>query len=114
MKYCTHCGNELLDDAVICPKCGCPVADERKAKANAEQLLNLDCSPKSRGIAAILCFLFGGLGVHRFYTGKTGTGVLWLLTAGLLGFGSLIDFIIILCGSFKDKDGKTLSNWSLD
>ena len=23
MKYCTHCGNELLDEAVICPKCGC-------------------------------------------------------------------------------------------
>ena len=25
MKYCSKCGNELLDDAVICPKCGCAV-----------------------------------------------------------------------------------------
>jgi uncharacterized membrane protein YvbJ len=25
MKYCSHCGKELLDDAVICPSCGCPV-----------------------------------------------------------------------------------------
>lgn len=25
MKYCTHCGNELLDEAIICPKCGCKV-----------------------------------------------------------------------------------------
>lgn len=25
MKYCSHCGSELFDEAVICPKCGCPV-----------------------------------------------------------------------------------------
>lgn len=25
MKYCSHCGNEVLDEAVICPKCGCSV-----------------------------------------------------------------------------------------
>ena len=25
MKYCSKCGNELMDEAVICPKCGCPV-----------------------------------------------------------------------------------------
>ena len=25
MKYCTKCGNELMDEAVICPKCGCMV-----------------------------------------------------------------------------------------
>lgn len=25
MKYCSKCGNELLDEAVICPKCGCPI-----------------------------------------------------------------------------------------
>lgn len=68
-------------------------------------------SDKSRTAAALLCFFLGSLGVHRFYVGKIGTGILWLLTLGFCGFGSLIDFIIILCGSFKDKYGKVIERW---
>ncbi len=62
-------------------------------------------SSKSKGTAAVLCFFFGWLGIHRFYVGKIGTGILWMLTCGLFGLGEVIDFIMILCGSFKDKDG---------
>ena len=65
-------------------------------------------SPKSNVVAFILCFFIGALGVHRFYVGKIGSGVAQLLTLGGLFIWSFIDFIMIICGKFTDKDGKTL------
>ena len=44
-----------------------------------------DISPKSRLVALLLCFFLGPLGVHRFYVGKIGTGILMLLTLGGAG-----------------------------
>ena len=112
MKYCTHCGNEVLDDAVICPKCGCPFDDKWNKKGKT--IVNPDCSSKSRGMALILCVILGYLGIHRFYVNKIGTGILWLLTFGLFGIGALIDLIMIVCGNFKDDQGKVLEKWDLD
>lgn len=68
-------------------------------------------SPKSRLAAAILAWFLGFLGIHRFYVGKVGTGVLMILTLGGLGVWLLIDFVMILVGSFKDKEGRRLNNW---
>ena len=62
-------------------------------------------SEKSRWLAFFLCLVFGGMGIHRFYVGKVGTGILWLLTCGLFGIGWFIDLLVILCGSFRDKYG---------
>ncbi|MDD2281978.1 MAG: TM2 domain-containing protein [Eubacteriales bacterium] len=62
--------------------------------------------------AFLLCFFLGVFGIHRFYVGKIGTGILWLLTLGLFGIGALVDFIMILVGSFKDKEGKVLDQWT--
>ena len=53
----------------------------------------------------LLCFFLGHLGIHRFYVGKTGTGVLMLLTAGGLGVWYLVDLTMIILGKFKTKEG---------
>lgn len=58
--------------------------------------------------AMLLCLFLGYLGIHRFYTGKTGTGILWLLTVGCFGIGWFVDFIMILCDGFKDCYGRPL------
>jgi|MGYP002700816786 TM2 domain-containing membrane protein YozV len=67
-------------------------------------------SPKSFTTTLLLAFFLGGLGVHRFYLGKTGTGVLQLLTLGGLGIWALIDFVLIACQKFTDKNGLVVRN----
>lgn len=55
---------------------------------------------------------FAGLGgLHRFYAGRTASGVLWLVTFGLLGFGTIIDIILLLTGEFRDREGRPLLIW---
>lgn len=98
---CPNCGLEVSSAAVACPKCGHPINDPTAG-----------ASPKSRLAAALLCFFLGGLGIHRFYVGKPGTGVLMLLTLGGFGIWALIDFILICCGSFKDAKGLPLLVWN--
>jgi len=58
--------------------------------------------------ALLLCFFLGFLGVHRFYVGKVGTGILMLVTAGGVGIWVIVDFVMICVGSFKDKEGRGL------
>ena len=63
---------------------------------------------KSKTMAVLLCLFLGYLGVHRFYVGKKGSGVAQLLTLGGVGIWTLVDLVMILTGSFKDKNGMSL------
>ena len=72
--------------------------------------LQNEVSEKDWLTTLLLCIFLGGIGVHRFYVGKIGTGILWLFTLGFFGIGSLIDLIMIVCGNFKDANGKVVKN----
>lgn len=65
-------------------------------------------SRKSNLVSLLLCIFFGYLGIHRFYVGKVGTGLLMLFTAGLGGVWVIVDIIIIILGKFRDKEGYSL------
>jgi len=67
-----------------------------------------EISPKGFVPCILLCLFLGGFGIHRFYVGKIGTGILMLLTLGGFGIWALIDLIIIICGNFTDKQGRVI------
>ena len=71
-----------------------------------------EASDKSRLVALVFCFFFGSFGIHRFYVGKVGTGILMICTLGLFGFWTLYDFILITMGGFKDKKGRRIIQWT--
>jgi TM2 domain len=71
----------------------------------------LDPSDKSRGVATALAALLGPFGAHRFYVGKTGSGVLMAATLGGLGLWWLYDLIVVAAGDFRDVQGRRVSRW---
>ncbi len=77
-----------------------------KTKKKAEKN-NSAGGGKSQIVALILCIFLGLLGIHRFYLGYTGLGLLYLLTLGLFGIGWLIDLILLIIPNGLTPKGKT-------
>lgn len=72
-------------------------------QVNINQDILRGVSKKNKTVALLLAIFLGGIGAHRFYVGKGGTGIIYLLTGGIFGIGWIIDIIMIATGRFKDE-----------
>lgn len=104
MPFCHNCGAEVSDKAVVCVKCGVAVNGFNTGRP----MQTGPVSDKEWLVTLLLAFFLGVFGVHRFYTGHIGIGIVQLLTLGGCGIWAVIDFILILVGSYTDADGKQL------
>ena len=111
-KFCKHCGAKIPVQAVICTSCGGQVEILQRERSeqpsvvinnsNTNTNVNQNYNGRGRGreknkwIAFLLCFFLGYIGAHKFYEGRVGMGILYLLTGGLVGIGWLIDTLVLL------------------
>ncbi|WP_369294989.1 NINE protein [Acutalibacter sp.] len=103
--FCKHCGAQIDSDCVVCPRCGKQVGELKSSQqpviinntnVNQNTVGGYVGRPKDKIVALLLCIFLGTFGVHKFYEGKIGMGLLYLFTFGLFGIGWLVDIIIIL------------------
>ena len=66
--------------------------------------------PKQRHFLAVffISFMWGTFGVDRMYLGKWGTGILKLVTFGGFGMWVLVDLVLIMAGTMRDKQGREM------
>ena len=110
-KFCKHCGAKIPEDAILCTACGRQVEEMKGAaqpsivinneNTNANMNMNMMGGmygrPRNKWVALALCLLLGFVGAHKFYEGRAGMGILYILTGGLFGIGWFIDIIVLLC-----------------
>jgi TM2 domain-containing membrane protein YozV len=84
--FCSNCGNQIVAGASFCASCGTPVPAAGQAAPQAAPQAQYSpnygqgyVSVKSKTTAGVLGILLGGLGIHKFYTGKIGAGVVYIL-----------------------------------
>src|ERR1700748_1404399 len=101
--FCSNCGAQIDDRAMICPKCGIATSNYYHGSGPIDPAIGYDWLT-----TLLLCFFLGGFGVHSFYTRKTGIAILQLFTLGGFGIWALVDLIMIATGDFKDGFGRPL------
>ncbi len=110
-KYCSSCGQTIDSRAEICPKCGVrqmyPPYHGYQPRYDS---YGREISQKDWLTTLLLCFFLGLLGIHRFYTNSTAIGVVQLLTLGGCGIWTLVDFIMLLAGSYRDGENRIVKN----
>lgn len=114
--YCPNCGNEITGSPAFCPDCGAKLSNSSVQQPVINNQVHVSVnfsdafiSPKSKGVALLLCIFGGGMGLHHFYVGNFGKGILYCFTMGLFTIGWFIDIIKILTNSFRDRDGRRLA-----
>jgi len=119
--YCAGCGSIIKRRAEICVKCGVRVAVTSQpavlVMSSQTAAVPVAFSERSRLAAGILGVLLGTIGVHSFYLGNHGKGIIQIIvsivTLGIGGLWGLIEGIIILAGgSWKDGEGRPLRKYS--
>lgn len=104
---CRECGKEISDQAVSCPGCGCPTGTH---SASATTQVVTVASTKSRGVAILLALFLGGVGGHKFYLGRVGPGMFyllfcWTLIPALLAVFDIIGLALTSEQAFQQKYG---------
>lgn len=121
-KFCKFCGKEIAFEAVVCVHCGRQVEELKKTNDSPNIVINNSSSStntntntnvnanintsenilhpcgkrKNKWVAFFLCLCFGLFGIHKFYEGKVGMGILYMFTGGIFGLGWFIDSIVLL------------------
>ncbi len=111
-SYCVRCGGSMPGEDRYCRTCGWEAGVEPPpAPPPAPRPVIPNASQSNRLAALLLCVFIGVFGGHRFYVGKTGTGILWLFTFGLFTIGAIYDLVLIATGEFRDSDERKVVYW---
>ncbi len=109
--FCPQCGAEMDAGDAFCGACGWRLGQAADPAAAGGGRVVANPSGLNRLTALLLCLFLGFLGMHRFYAGKTGTAVLFLITGGFLFVGVIYDCVMIVTGEFTDSQGRKLHYW---
>ncbi len=107
-KFCPECGAVIKAKAEICPKCGV----RQIAPLSTSPLGQTTPSGKNKLVAGLLALFLGGFGIHKFYLGKGGQGILylafcWTFIPAIIGFVEGLNYLLMNEKTFFSRYGKS-------